>query len=202
MSTKEEKTKQTSIERINEALGVANIDDLLDSISIENEESVNKITDTISAEVITTLTEINNDVIAYNNGNTNAVASIEDNLNEVSDLININKLLIRRIYENVESSELIDSELTNSAATLIKSCMDSIKVFIDLYREKKAFYNKIALEMLTQKHRLEMLQRRHDYRMIETGMSKKEEADVETSIEYSQESIVKALQELERSNLL
>lgn len=193
-------TNKSSIERINEALGVSNIDELLDSISIENQESVEKISDTISAEVVTTLTEINNDIISYNNGNMSSVASIETNLNEVSELININKMLIQRVYENVETSELIDSELTNSAATLIKSCMDSIKIFVDLYREKKAFYNKIALEMLTQKHRLEMLQRRHDYKMIESGMSKKNEADVETSIEYSQESIVKALQELEFAN--
>lgn len=193
-------TNKSSIERINEALGVSNIDELLDSISIENQESVEKISDTISAEVVTTLTEINNDIISYNNGNMSSIASIETNLNEVSELININKMLIQRVYENVETSELIDSELTNSAATLIKSCMDSIKIFVDLYREKKAFYNKIALEMLTQKHRLEMLQRRHDYKMIESGMSKKNEADVETSIEYSQESIVKALQELEFAN--
>lgn len=193
-------TNKSSIERINEALGVSNIDELLDSISIENQESVEKISDTISAEVVTTLTEINNDIISYNNGNMSSITSIETNLNEVSELININKMLIQRVYENVETSELIDSELTNSAATLIKSCMDSIKIFVDLYREKKAFYNKIALEMLTQKHRLEMLQRRHDYKMIESGMSKKNEADVETSIEYSQESIVKALQELEFAN--
>lgn len=197
-----ENTQKTVIEKLNKALGIESIDSMLDSISIDSPNEISTINSEINTLATAAVDSIDTQIIDFKNGKDISLPIMESNLAEINELISISKQIIMRVYDSITSTSFVDPELVNSAASLIKATQDSVMVYVDLYKERKRFYNTIALEMLKQRNKLELLHKQHEFKMIEIGRSSQSEAEVKNSVEYSQAEIIKTLKNLQMNGTI
>jgi len=66
-------------------------------------------------------------------------------MKEIEEMIDLSKKLFKHIYNNVITSDLIDSELIESAAKMLESIHINIAEFLEMYRERQRFIEKIKL---------------------------------------------------------
>ena len=141
-----ESTKQ----KIDKLLGIqddSSIDDFLNDLTKDNQ--------TVSASMSEITSEIKEDLqkvyeqlglVSDNGSNTILVLSdIEKSMKEVEELISLSKLMFKHIYENIVSSELCDSELIGSTAKMLEAIHINISEFINLYKDKERFIEKIKI---------------------------------------------------------
>ena len=141
-----ESTKQ----KIDKLLGIqddSSIDDFLNDLTKDNQ--------TVSASMSEITTEIKEDLqkvdeqlglVSDNGSNSILVLSdIEKSMKEVEELISLSKLMFKHIYENIVSSELCDSELIGSTAKMLEAIHINISEFINLYKDKERFVEKIKI---------------------------------------------------------
>ena len=141
-----ESTKQ----KIDKLLGIqddSSIDDFLNDLTKDNQ--------TVSASMSEITTEIKEDLqkvdeqlglVSDNGSNSILVLSdIEKSMKEVEELISLSKLMFKHIYENIVSSELCDSELIGSTAKMLEAIHINISEFINLYKDKERFIEKIKI---------------------------------------------------------
>lgn len=162
---------KTSKSKLDAALGIApdkSIDDFLNSLTIENnsaKEAVDKIDQSVKDEIANIDNEIK--AISFVGSDESkrllSIVSIDNSLKNIDELINISKDVIKHIYENIVCTELIDSELIHAAAAFIESCHLNVKEYIDLYKDRLKFYDKVQFEMLQQKHRRELLEAKQKF---------------------------------------
>lgn len=85
-------------------------------------------------------------LVSDNGSNSILVLSdIEKSMKEVEELISLSKLMFKHIYENIVSSELCDSELIGSTAKMLEAIHINISEFINLYKDKERFIEKIKI---------------------------------------------------------
>ena len=160
---------KTAKAKLDAALGITpdkSIDDFLESLSMENDSAknaVNKIDDSVKEEVSAIDNAIKEITVSddYNQKALSLIA-IETSLKNIDELITISKEVIKHIYENIVCTELVDSELIHAAAAFIESCHLNVKEYIDLYKDRLKFYDKVRFEMLQQQNRLELVREKHD----------------------------------------
>lgn len=191
--------KLTPKEKLDKALGIdssSSIDEFLSLISTENdnaEKSIKAIDDTIKE----TITEVDNE-IATSPQNGLSIKNIEANLNGINELISVSKDIIRQIYNVISSSDLMDPEIIASAATFIEACHSNIKEWIDLYKDRIRFVDKVKFEMLQQQHKKELIQFKHDLEMEKLKKTTVEaEVQQQSGIPYSTENILEILNDKE-----
>lgn len=187
---------KTATEKLNEALGISSIDEMLDSLSLDTPNEIQSLNDNISSAIVESSSNIDNQIQEYNDGKDISLPVMESNLAEISELIGVSKKIIAKVYENIITNEFVDSELVFAASQLIQTTHTSVSVYVDLYKERKRFYNQVAMKMLDHKNKLELLQRKHEYKMLEMEKGNKTEEDVENRVNFSQANIMKALQEM------
>lgn len=189
--------KKTAKSKLDAALGItqdSSIDDFLESLTLENDsakKAVDKIDETIKKEVSNI--DANIDTIQRIDDfskQSESLIQIKSSLSNIDDLITISKEIIKHIYEVVVSTELVDSEMIHAAATLIESCHLNVKEYIDLYRDRLKFCEKVQLEMLKHKNNLEILEKRHQYEMEKASQNT---VDAEGGIVYNIDDITKTL---------
>ena len=73
------------------------------------------------------------------------IADLDASMKEIEDLIVMSKAIFKHIYENIVSSELIDSELIGSTSKMLESIHINIAEFIGLYRDKMKFVEKVKM---------------------------------------------------------
>lgn len=66
-------------------------------------------------------------------------------MKEIEDLIGMSKRMFRHVYENIVSSDLLDSELISSAAKMLESVHINIAEFLQMYRDRQRFIEKLKL---------------------------------------------------------
>lgn len=124
--------------------------------------AVDKIDDSVKEEVSAIDNAIKEITVSddYNQKALSLIA-IETSLKNIDELITISKEVIKHIYENIVCTELVDSELIHAAAAFIESCHLNVKEYIDLYKDRLKFYDKVRFEMLQQQNRLELVREKH-----------------------------------------
>lgn len=168
-----DKQGKTSKQKLDELLGISSgedIDGFLEKLTTETEdakEAFDKIDDSVREEI----KAIDTSIATLNGGNlsehekTLSIASIESSMKDISELIDVSKGIIKHVYNNIVCTELVDSELIHAAAAFIESCHLNVKEYIDLYKDRLKFLDKIQFEILQQKHRMELLDKKHEYEM-------------------------------------
>lgn len=161
---------KTAKAKLDAALGISpdhSIDDFLNSLTVENDSAKNaveKIDDTVKKEVESIDKEIHS-IASFGDEDHNkkvmSMIAIDTSLKNIDELISISKEVIKHIYENIVCTELVDSELIHAAATFIESCHLNIKEYIDLYKDRLKFFDKVQFEMLQQKHKMELLHEKY-----------------------------------------
>jgi len=195
--------KRSSTEKLNELLGIQSIDDVLNELSIEkNDESFVKTLDEIDDHVRSQMEVIKSQGTLFKtNSEEFNVHSMESALNEVSGLIDVSKAIIQKIYDYVATSDLLDPDIIAAGAKMIEAARIAVSDYVDMYKNQIRFFNMIQLEMIKQKHKKELL----DHKLqcdIKKAKALGDDDKIEdiNMLEYTQESIVKALRQYERDS--
>lgn len=199
----------TTKDKINEALGLSggkSIDEMLEDMSIETKDNVDKL-DEISESISAEMQKVDNQLKECNGNNPVLnISSIDASMKEVEDLIVESKDIFKHIAENIMSSELLDAELIGSASKLLESIHINIAEFISLYRDKQKYIDKIRTMIFQQNLKKELMEIKHK-QTLEILKMKSEENVVDTTGIASagplmtQEDITKMLAKMSNSQL-
>lgn len=190
----------------------SSIDDFLNNISNDSDSVSNavqdidqKIKDSISTVDVGLKTISDKSTLPANLLDLSKINSvtdgIESSLNEVKDLIDVSKKLIMHVYQSVTCSDLVDPEIISSFAKLIESTRINIADYLELYKSRLAFYDKMRLSIFQQQQKIELLNIKHihDMEKIKTS-SQAENAIPENMHTFSQEEVVKMLDLEDKKN--
>lgn len=130
------------------------------------------------------------------------ITDIDASMKEIEELIVVAKKMFLHVYENFISSELIDSEVLHGASSFIEALHLNIQEFINIYRDKQKFIEKVKLMAYAQEQKKELMQFKHDLEMQKIKEKDKAEAvDVTGSaggFSFKVEDVTKALDQIER----
>ena len=193
-----------SIQKLNDALGLGDkgIDGFLADLNVDNSNFQDKFSE-IDSKVKENVDNIDNQIQEYNKGGLECldVANLNTSLSELKELIVVSKDVIKQVYETIASSELIDSDLVSSMSNLMEAAHLTIKEYIDLYRDRCSFYDKVRLEQLKQQHKLEQMEIKHKHDMEKLSSAKKNDSiPVQNMMAYSQEKIVGELNDQDKQD--
>jgi len=130
-----------------------------------------------------------------------AISSMDSSLKEIEDLIGMSKHMYKHVYENFIASDLIDSELLHGASSFLESIHVNIREFIQLYRDKQKFVEKVKLMMFQQQQKIDLMREKHrlTLELMAAKAKEKESAnavDAEGSFAGTQEQFVKMLSKM------
>ena len=193
-----------SIQKLNDALGLGDkgIDGFLADLNVDNSSFQDKFSE-IDSKVKENVDNIDNQIQEYNKGGLECldVANLNSSLSELKELIVVSKDVIKQVYETIASSELIDSDLVSSMSNLMEAAHLTIKEYIDLYRDRCNFYDKVRLEQLKQQHKLEQMEIKHKHDMEKLNSTKRNDSiPVQNMMAYSQEKIVGELNDQDKQD--
>lgn len=194
---------KTAKDKIDEVLGIADgqsIDDFLDNLELDKndiQEKIqtidNKVKDKIE-DIDKQATQITND--SKDNNNILVLNNIETSLKEVEELIQTSKSIFKHIYESIMTTDLIDSELVGAVSKLLESIHINIAEFIELYKDRAKYVEKIKLMIFQQEQKKELMLLKHKLD-LEKIQQKNDTAaeEVDNTVTYSVEEITKMLNE-------
>ncbi len=160
---------QSAKEKLNNLLGISEdqtIDDFLDDLDVDANQvssALSSIDDSVK-ETVQNL-ETNMAKLSANLGESDLVTvnQVETNLTELKDLIDTSKRVIQHVYESIVTSDLVDSELIQAMAKLIEATHINIADYIDIYKQKIAFFDKVKLLNLQYDRKETLLRLKYEY---------------------------------------
>lgn len=163
--------KLTTKQKIDSVLGIQpgeSIDDFLDALKFDSQQ-IEKSFNSVDTLVVSKLNELDGKIEEIQK-DPSQVTTLQMNdltmsLKEIEDLVKISTNMFKHIYDNIISSDLIDSELVGSIAKLLESIHVNIAEFISIYKSKQKFIEKIKLMVFAQEQKKEMLAIKHKYDM-------------------------------------
>lgn len=191
--------KLTSKQKIDQLLGIESdqsIDSFLDDLS-EETSKINETFQEIDSNVKDKIQEIDKDIVEVQSGKTNSILALQNmelSMKEIEDMIDLSKKLFKHIYMNITSSDLIDSELIAAAAKMLESIHINIAEFVQLYRDKQHFIEKIKIMVFQQEQKKELMKLKHQYDMEKLQMKNTDkETENAEMIAYSIEDITRIM---------
>lgn len=191
--------KLTSKQKIDQLLGIESdqsIDSFLDDLS-EQTIKINETFQEIESDVKDKLQEIDKNIVEVQSGKIDSILALQNmelSMKEIEDMIDLSKKLFKHIYMNITSSDLIDSELIAAAAKMLESIHINIAEFIQLYRDKQHFIEKIKIMVFQQEQKKELMKLKHQYDMEKLQMKNTDkEAENAEMIAYSIEDITRIM---------
>lgn len=160
---------QSAKEKLNNLLGISEdqtIDDFLDDLDVDANQvssALSSIDDSVK-ETVQNL-ETNMAKLSVNLGESDlvTVSQVETNLAELKELIDTSKRVIQHVYESIVTSDLVDSELIQAMAKLIEATHINIADYIDIYKQKIAFFDKVKLLNLQYDRKETLLRLKYEY---------------------------------------
>lgn len=189
-------------EKLNSILGISpdqGIDSYLDDLETTTAEVNTEVKKTFQ-EIDKSIADLQNNPEADAQWKLDTVARLRDNLKGIDELVSLSTNLIKHLYTNIISTDLIDPELIEAAANLIKATHDNIAEYIDLYKDREKFYERIQLEMLKHKNNLELLNKK--YELESRKLSDPLSADPENLQTFDQDKIIRMLKDMESDESL
>jgi hypothetical protein len=183
-----------STKKLNEALGINDIDGFLSDLDVKDDI---KQFDDIDEQVRKNADEIDTQIQEYKENGVQGVnfTNIQTSLKEIRELIDISKDTIRHVYEQIVSSELCDPDAVQALGKILEATHLTVSEYINLYKDRLAFYDKVKFEQIKHSHDMEKIKYKH-----ELDMKKLESKQVSQTIDmsgsssaYSQEDIIKSL---------
>ena len=194
----------SSEDKINAVLGITggkSVDEFLDGLSLDT-EAIHSTLGAIDDQMQTSLQSIDeaaSQIQSQSDAQSSLIEikSMDHSLREVEDLIALSKKMFKHIADSILTTDLVDSELVQAASKLLESIHINIAEFIQLYRSKQQFVDKIKVMIFQQEQKKEMLLLKHklDLEKIQAKGEKEDPNVVEAEgmVSYSQESIIKAM---------
>lgn len=192
-----------SKQKLDQALGITDeksMNDFLDDLDFKNEDHQkaianieNKVQESIK-NIDTSIAELNDPNVIEKSGITE---SIQKSLNDINDLVALSKQIIQHLYNDIVSSELVDSELIASTANFIQATHDNIKEYVELYRDRLKFFDTVKLEMIRHENRKNEIELKHKLDMEKIQASNPMNMVPENMKQFNSEDIVNALKNIE-----
>lgn len=124
------------------------IDDFLNDLQMETDQ-VSATLSTLNNGMKQTVEDIDKSItnLSCNVGENSVLTmtQVDNSLGELRDLIDISKKVIMHVYESVITTDLVDSELIGAMAKLIEATHINIADYIDLYKQRVAYYDKLKI---------------------------------------------------------
>lgn len=184
-----------SNQKLDELLGISNgIDDFLNSLSV----------DTISDQIQNVDQSIHNNINVIDSqlsGTSNIdIVKIENSLAEIRELIDTSKSILKHVHASIVTTDLCDSELIQAFSKLLEAAHLTISEYIDLYKNRLAFLDRIKFAMFQQEQKKELMLLKHKLDM-EKMQSKIDDTatDAEGLFAYSVEDVTKMLNEVDQN---
>lgn len=140
---------QSTQSKIDNLLGITGtIDDFLDTLSVDT------ITDKFKEVDSKIHTELS--VFDENAANANAIddKALRTSLQNIDELIDTSKQILKHVHSCIVTTDLCDSELIQAFSKLLEAAHVTISEYISLYKNRLNFYDK--LKMVTYQHNLQM----------------------------------------------
>lgn len=197
-------SKLSSKDKIDAVLGITggkSVDEFLDGLSLDT-EAIHETLSAIDDQVQTSLQNIDQAASSIQSQSEQGsslleIKNIDLSLREVEDMISLSKKMFKHIAESILTTDLVDSELVQAASKLLESIHVNIAEFIQLYRSKQQFVDKIKVMIFQQEQKKELMLLKHklDLEKIQAKGDKEDPKAVEAEgmVSYSQESIIKAM---------
>lgn len=172
----------TSEDKINQALGISD-DSTIDDVLAGFDNDIKS----IESEMKTAVSKIDNELVKCND-----VHTLTNSLGELSELIGTSKGMLKDVYDYISRSEIMDPDVIGAGADLIKASNELIHEYLEIYKEKIRHFNSIELEMIKAKNKRDLEQFKFDLKN-----NKIDDAPIDM-VEYTQESLIKAINDMEK----
>lgn len=192
----------TSKEKIDKLLGIENnqsIDDFLDDISLD----VDKLSasfDNIQEDVQQNIKNVDNKIKEINSGSILEINDLTMSMKEIEDMIVLSKKMFKHIYENIISSDLLDSELISAASKLLESIHINIAEFISFYKDKQRYIDRVKIMVFQQEQKKELMILKHqqDLEKLKYRNESEQIDENANNVTYSFEEVLKGISDYEK----
>lgn len=192
----------TSKEKIDKLLGIENnqsIDDFLDDISLD----VDKLSasfDNIQEDVQQNIKNVDSKIKEINSGSILEINDLTMSMKEIEDMIILSKKMFKHIYENIISSDLLDSELISAASKLLESIHINIAEFISFYKDKQRYIDRVKIMVFQQEQKKELMILKHqqDLEKLKYRNESEQIDENANNVTYSFEEVLKGISDYEK----
>lgn len=192
----------TSKEKIDKLLGIENnqsIDDFLDDISLD----VDKLSasfDNIQEDVQQNIKNVDSKIKEINSGSILEINDLTMSMKEIEDMIVLSKKMFKHIYENIISSDLLDSELIGAASKLLESIHINIAEFISFYKDKQRYIDRVKIMIFQQEQKKELMILKHqqDLEKLKYRNESEQIDENANNVTYSFEEVLKGISDYEK----
>ena len=189
---------QSTQSKIDNLLGITGtIDDFLDTLSVDT------ITDKFKEVDSKIHTELS--VFDENAANANAIddKGLRTSLQNIDELIDTSKQILKHVHSCIVTTDLCDSELIQAFSKLLEAAHVTISEYISLYKNRLNFYDK--LKMVTYQHNLQMKRMELKHQQDLEKMRLKNEQNVvdvqDGQMQFDQNKIIDVLDDIDNGNL-
>lgn len=177
------------------------MDDFLNSLSLDDDSTQNALS-SLDSELKEKLNSFDNsqdiDLTQPENAVMSQLSEIEQQKTELRELIDTSKSVLLHVSNSILATPLIDSEAVQAYSKLMESIHITMAEFIQLYRDKQNFINKIKYSIFDQRQKKDLLRYKHELalEMIKAKEGPKSiDADAisTNSQSWSQEDVIKQL---------
>lgn len=153
-------------QKLDEKLGIKDISEIFDQTDIDNilkdsQIEMQKIDDTIKEKNLNlelqksdaeSVMKSSNDSVQINT----TIYSMEQNLGEISYLIDKSKQIILSLYQYITKTDFVDPDIIAATAKMLEASRVIINEYIEIYKDKMKMMHSFNMENLKHKNRLEL----------------------------------------------
>ena len=194
-------TQQEKLDAIFGITGGKTVDEFLDSLTLES-GNVQKTMDTIDQNVKDQISQLDACQVSIQTGQTTDmmldIATMNKSLKEIEEMVSLSKDILNHVAQSILATTLIDSEAVQAYSKLLESIHLNIVEFIQVYKDKQNFIDKIKFALFTQQQKKELMLYKHNLEIEKLKLKNGPdpvEADSVTTRQWKQEEITKMLNE-------
>lgn len=195
---------QTPKQKLDELLGISEdqtIDDFLADLDADTGQ-VSAVLSSLDGEMKNTVQKVDASIaqLSANVGERDlmTVSQVEESLSELRSLIDTSKRVIQHVYESICTTDLVDSELIQAMAKLIEATHINIADYIDLYKQRVQYYDRVKLMAFDHQNRIQRMKLKHELDM--QAVKTKNATDVpEGMVSFSYDDVSKMVKDAEEA---
>lgn len=195
---------QTPKQKLDELLGISadqTIDDFLADLDADAGQ-VSAVLSSLDGEMKSTVQKVDAGIhqLSANVGEHDlmTVSQVEESLSELRSLIDTSKRVIQHVYESICTTDLVDSELIQAMAKLIEATHINIADYIDLYKQRVQYYDRVKLMAFDHQNRIQRMKLKHELDM--QAAKTKNATDVpEGMVSFSYDDVSKMVKDAEEA---
>lgn len=182
----------TQQEKLDALFGITqgqDIDTFLNELSLDNTQQQNDVLSAINELSVveqtmkSKISQVQADPVLNQIGYcdlSSQIVSIDHSMAELEDIVNLSKDIIRHVHASILATPLIDSEAVQAYSKLVESIHINIAEFINIYRDKQNFANKIRYALFDQQQKKDLLRYKADLQ-IEIQKAKDKNNAIDTA---------------------